>query len=87
MEAKDWKAAVNMYRAKDLWDDAYRVGTVRWRGAIAWREEGRRMEEGVYNKGGESGLCFETGLMSSITLEQKIFMEGQCITVSVPTFC
>lgn len=36
MEAKDWKAAVNMYRAKDLWDDAYRVGTVSQRE----REEG-----------------------------------------------
>ena len=42
MEAKDWKAAVNMYRAKDLWDDAYRVGTVRWRG----REEGGRKTKG-----------------------------------------
>ena len=25
VEASDWKAAVNMYRAKNLWDDAYRV--------------------------------------------------------------
>ncbi|XP_030838935.1 intraflagellar transport protein 172 homolog isoform X2 [Strongylocentrotus purpuratus] len=25
LEAKDWKAAVNMYRTADLWDEAYRV--------------------------------------------------------------
>lgn len=25
MEAKDWKAAVNMYRLHDMWEDAYRV--------------------------------------------------------------
>ena len=24
-EAGDWKAAVNMYRGQDLWDEAYRV--------------------------------------------------------------
>ena len=29
VEAKDWKAAVNMYRAKNLWDDAYRVRRMR----------------------------------------------------------
>lgn len=23
--ANDWKAAANMYNARDLWDDAYRV--------------------------------------------------------------
>ncbi|XP_064911402.1 intraflagellar transport protein 172 homolog isoform X1 [Columba livia] len=25
LEAKDWKAAVNMYRVNDMWEDAYRV--------------------------------------------------------------
>ena len=25
VQSKDWKAAVNMYREKNLWDDAYRV--------------------------------------------------------------
>uniref|UniRef100_A0A3Q2XZS2 Intraflagellar transport protein 172 homolog n=1 Tax=Hippocampus comes TaxID=109280 RepID=A0A3Q2XZS2_HIPCM len=25
MEAKDWKAAVNMYRLHDMWEDAYRI--------------------------------------------------------------
>ncbi|XP_014675210.1 PREDICTED: intraflagellar transport protein 172 homolog [Priapulus caudatus] len=25
LEGKDWKSAVNMYRANDLWEDAYRV--------------------------------------------------------------
>lgn len=25
VKAHDWKEAVNMYRTKDLWDDAYRV--------------------------------------------------------------
>ena len=25
VEGGDWKAAVNMYRAKSMWDDAYRV--------------------------------------------------------------
>ena len=25
VEAKDWKASINMYRTKNLWDDAYRV--------------------------------------------------------------
>uniref|UniRef100_A0A3Q1AR83 Intraflagellar transport protein 172 homolog n=1 Tax=Amphiprion ocellaris TaxID=80972 RepID=A0A3Q1AR83_AMPOC len=25
MEAEEWKAAVNMYRASDMWEDAYRV--------------------------------------------------------------
>lgn len=24
-EAGEWKAAVNMYRSQDLWDEAYRV--------------------------------------------------------------
>ena len=24
-EAGDWKAAVNMYRAQDMWDEAHRV--------------------------------------------------------------
>lgn len=26
LEAKDWKAAVNMYRVNNMWDEAYRVG-------------------------------------------------------------
>lgn len=26
LEAKDWKAAVNMYRVNSMWDEAYRVG-------------------------------------------------------------
>ena len=26
VEAGDWKAAVNMYRGQDTWDEAYRVG-------------------------------------------------------------
>lgn len=25
IDAGDWKAAINMYRAHNLWDDAYRV--------------------------------------------------------------
>ena len=25
LEAKDWKAAVNMYRNSDMWEEAYRV--------------------------------------------------------------
>ncbi|XP_061559670.1 LOW QUALITY PROTEIN: intraflagellar transport protein 172 homolog [Phycodurus eques] len=25
MEAEDWKAAVNMYRLRDMWEDAYRI--------------------------------------------------------------
>jgi len=25
LEAKEWKAAVNMYRANDMWEEAYRV--------------------------------------------------------------
>ena len=25
VEGGDWKAAVNMHRAKNMWDDAYRV--------------------------------------------------------------
>lgn len=25
MCAEDWKSAVNMYRAREMWDDAYRV--------------------------------------------------------------
>ena len=25
VEAGDWKAAVNMYRAQDMWDEAHRV--------------------------------------------------------------
>ncbi len=25
VQAKSWKDAVNMYRTKNLWDDAYRV--------------------------------------------------------------
>lgn len=25
LEAKDWKAAVNMYRVNDMWEEAYRV--------------------------------------------------------------
>ena len=25
IQAKSWKDAVNMYRSKNLWDDAYRV--------------------------------------------------------------
>lgn len=25
LEGKDWKSAVNMYRANDLWDESYRV--------------------------------------------------------------
>ena len=28
IEAKDWKAAINMYRANDIWEDAYRVGAL-----------------------------------------------------------
>ena len=27
VETGDWKAAVNMYRSNELWEDAYRVGT------------------------------------------------------------
>ena len=27
IEARDWKAAINMYRTQDLWDEAYRVST------------------------------------------------------------
>lgn len=37
-EANDWKAAVNMYRGQDMWDEAYRVmakgeekGRMKWR--------------------------------------------------------
>ena len=26
VEGGDWKAAINMHRAKNMWDDAYRVG-------------------------------------------------------------
>lgn len=25
LEAKDWKATVNMYRVNDMWEEAYRV--------------------------------------------------------------
>ena len=25
LEARDWKAAVNMYRNQDMWEEAYRV--------------------------------------------------------------
>lgn len=25
LEGKDWKAAVNMYRQNDMWEEAYRV--------------------------------------------------------------
>lgn len=25
LEAKDWKAAINMYRVNDMWEEAYRV--------------------------------------------------------------
>lgn len=25
LEAKDWKAAVNMYRGNEMWEEAYRV--------------------------------------------------------------
>ena len=25
-DAKDWRAAVNMFRNNDMWEDAYRVG-------------------------------------------------------------
>lgn len=28
MEAEEWKAAVQMYRVNDMWEDAYRVHTV-----------------------------------------------------------
>ena len=27
LEGKDWKAAVNMYRQNDMWEEAYRVIT------------------------------------------------------------
>lgn len=27
-EAQDWKAAVNMYRNNDLWEDSYRVSQI-----------------------------------------------------------
>lgn len=26
--AGDWRAAVNMYRAADMWEESYRVGTM-----------------------------------------------------------
>jgi intraflagellar transport protein 172 len=26
LEAKDWKAAINMYRNNDMWEECYRVG-------------------------------------------------------------
>ena len=26
IESGDWKAAVNMYRSQDMWDEAHRVG-------------------------------------------------------------
>ena len=26
IQAKDWKAAVNMYRSNEMWDEAFRVG-------------------------------------------------------------
>lgn len=29
LEARDWKAAVNMYRNQDMWEEAYRVSHVR----------------------------------------------------------
>ena len=34
LEARDWKAAVNMYRNQDMWEEAYRVSYVvyLWRG-------------------------------------------------------
>ena len=25
LEARDWKAAINMYRSNDMWEEAYRV--------------------------------------------------------------
>ena len=41
MQAKDWKAAVNMYRNNESWDDSYRVcekqTTARCSGLIASR--------------------------------------------------
>ena len=42
LEAKDWKAAVNMYRNNDMWEEAYRVsGLVCYhmsfvRGGVGW---------------------------------------------------
>ena len=32
LEARDWKAAVNMYRNQDMWEEAYRVSYVGGRG-------------------------------------------------------
>ena len=29
LEARDWKAAVNMYRNQDMWEEAYRVSYCR----------------------------------------------------------
>ncbi len=52
VEAKDWKAAVNMYRAKNLWDDAYRVS----------REgEGLCGETPVIRSGNDSCVLFVAG--------------------------
>ena len=56
VEASDWKAAVNMYRGKDLWDDAYRV----WRNGgggtgRSWGGGGGRMGGGE-GGGGSSSL-------------------------------
>ena len=34
LEARDWKAAVNMYRNQDMWEEAYRVCSVRHTGSV-----------------------------------------------------
>ena len=39
LEARDWKAAVNMYRNQDMWEEAYRV-RLRWEGRGGEGREG-----------------------------------------------
>lgn len=47
LEARDWKAAVNMYRNQDMWEEAYRVS------------HGRVFEEG---RGEESSYLLIMGV-------------------------
>lgn len=39
LEARDWKAAVNMYRNQDMWEEAYRVS---YGGERGWGDIFRR---------------------------------------------
>lgn len=58
LEARDWKAAVNMYRNQDMWEEAYRVSY------------GRVFVEG---RGGEQLVISQWG-WGKITDRQNVFI-------------